>query len=740
MLAAVHAAIVDSALDGIIAIDHEGEILEFNSAASQIFGVRREEVLGLKLSEVIVPERLRGAHSAGMRHYLKTGEGPALGNRVEVPGLHADGSEIPIELSIVAVHRENAPPIFTAHVRDLSERVEAERQLNQARLMLDQQIDAVFWIGTDGQFKYVNDAACTALGFGRDELVGMSVFAIDETMTLELWPGHIEELEDVRRLSIESVHRRRDGSTFPVEVGASLIEMEHETFVCAVVRDLTERRESEARINDALAASLAASRAKNLFVANMSHEIRTPLSAMLGYSELIADRGGSDPDLLEWTRVIRSNGGYLDRILCDLLDISRIESGDLELRDAECDLREVLALELSNMRPRAERRGLELRVEIPAPIPCRFRTDAARLQQVLSNLLSNAIKYTPAGTVSLRLEASPPDATEPRLKLIVKDTGIGIPSDRIEEVFQPFGRIQTSSEQSVEGVGLGLAIVQRLTSMLGGELRIESRIGGGTTATAELVVHDASEWVVPEPAELALALADPNEEEFRPLKLRGRVLVVDDAEDLARLFLQWLEAWGLDWEYAKDGAEAVQRASVEPYDLILMDWRMAGQDGLSATRALRRRGIVTPIIALTAHAGQAAEAECLEAGCNAYLTKPVDGRRLYRTIQPFLMEASTSPRPGQAQSLAPISDLTQLRARFLEQLTTDVQAMSGWFAAADHEQLRSVAHRIKGSAGSFGYDEVSVHAARLERCLVHGQHDSLHERLRDLYEAVRTAG
>ncbi|MEM9082915.1 MAG: PAS domain S-box protein, partial [Planctomycetota bacterium] len=242
-----HSAVVASALDAIITIDGEGTILEFNPSASQTFGWSEGEAVGRPLSELIIPERYRRAHQAGMAHYLKTGEGPVLGKRIEIEALHKSGREMPVELAITPIQTEWGT-VFTAFLRDLSESKALTQRLSMVNFTIEQSSDSIYWINERAEIINCNLAAANSLGYPRDEVIGMRIFDMDTTMLPEMWSMHWEDLQKAKTIQIESVHKRSDGTTFPVEVNANHIVHDGVEYNCAFARDITQREETQRRI------------------------------------------------------------------------------------------------------------------------------------------------------------------------------------------------------------------------------------------------------------------------------------------------------------------------------------------------------------------------------------------------------------------------------------------------------------------------------------------------------------
>jgi len=397
-----------------------------------------------------------------------------------------------------------------------------------------------------------------------------------------------------------------------------------------IARDITNEKQTEMELREARRIAEAADRAKSEFLANMSHEIRTPMSAILGYAEILADQL-EDPDNLQNLETIRTNGLYLLEIIDDILDLSRIEAGKLELdrRRVRPDtiVREVQSL----LKLHAAEKGLALEVEFDGPLPETVETDPTRVKQILINLVENAIKFTDSGEVRIVVGLLP---DESRLRIDVVDTGPGIPDEMVDRLFQPFTQADSSVTRRFGGSGLGLSICRALSRMLGGDVTVETRRGEGSTFTVTIATGtlEGVEMFEPglKPAGLRFDAGD-----IRPLSCH--ILVVDDRRDMRYLAQHMLEEAGARVSLAGDGREALEEVAAAeaqgaPFDIVLLDMQMPVLDGYAAAKALRERGFDKPIIALTANAMRSDERRCLESGCDDYLSKPLSRSTLVNTV------------------------------------------------------------------------------------------------------------
>jgi len=397
----------------------------------------------------------------------------------------------------------------------------------------------------------------------------------------------------------------------------------------------------EQRVAERTAAAEDANRAKSAFLANMSHEIRTPMTAILGFADVLladADDGSATPHRLDSIQTIKRHGEYLLEILNGILDLSRIESGRVEVERARVAPLAIVNEVALLMRVRAEAKQLPLVTSFGSRLPDYVMSDAVSLRQILINLVANAIKFTEMGKVELRASFREAGA-ESRLELEVRDTGIGITEEQRDRLFQPFVQGNASVTRRYGGTGLGLAISQRLAQMLGGAIEIESEPGRGSTfrlvlPTGELPgatwIENPGEAAVVE-ARAEVAPASP------PQQYACRVLLAEDGGDNRRLITLLLERMGATVVAVENGRRAVDAALAvdgtdEEFDLVLMDMHMPVLDGYEATRALRRAGYDRPIVAITANAMHGDRERCLEAGCTDFLSKPIERDRLSQVI------------------------------------------------------------------------------------------------------------
>jgi PAS domain S-box-containing protein len=594
----------------------------------------------------------------------------------------------------------------------------------------------------------INDTELAMLGYERDELIGRPL------TDLMAEPSQLEAFTRtgrIRDLACDFV--RKDGRLLPVLISADMVCDSTGRFVThrATLVDNSERQTRErhiAAMQDELArraeVAEAATRAKSEFLANMSHEIRTPMNAIVGLTTLL-QREVSTPTVQQRLGKIADATHHLLGLINDILDLSKIEAGRLELNEADFSLSVLLERSLAFVAERAHAKGLALRQDraTTPSWPDALRGDAMRVSQALLNLLGNAVKFTSTGQVVLRvtLEACDPPAPAPatrwRLRFSVEDSGPGVSEATQRRLFEPFTQADTSTTRQFGGTGLGLAITRRLAELMGGDVGVTSQLGQGSTFwfSAWLGVASAPPQAHPEP------MAPPSPEALR--RLQGvRVLLVEDNPINQEVARELLHQMGVHVDVAGHGAAAVHHCQQQRPNLVLMDLQMPVMDGLEATRQLRQLpGFDTvPIVAMTANAFGEDRAACLAVGMNDHIAKPVDPEVLQAVLVRWLNQqendmgaerqtpALAQPLPARAvldieAGLHSVGGRRPLYERLLgmlrDRLEPDWVALQTHIAQADVGEARRVAHSLKGAALTLGAQQLADAAMQLEDVLRH---------------------
>ncbi|MBK9576310.1 MAG: GAF domain-containing protein [Fibrobacterota bacterium] len=516
-----------------------------------------------------------------------------------------------------------------------------ERELRYS-VLFDSGNDAIFVTEIDsefpGAFVEVNAVACTSLGYSRAELLALSPNDICPWDDLAQFQEIKERLLEDQRCIYEATLVAKSGESIPVEVSARLLQWQGRRWTLSIARNIADRKRSEAELKQAITRAESASRVKSEFLANMSHEIRTPLNAVIGFSELLAGME-TTPDQMNYIESIRSSGRGLLRLINDILDMSKMEAGRMRIAATPTDLRHLLDELVRMFGAQVQEKRIALESRIEEGLPAAVLVDEIRLRQIMLNLVGNAIKFTSQGKVSLHARArpSPTDADRVDLEFQVTDTGVGIAREEQEMIFDAFEQSHGTDSRRFGGTGLGLAISRKLAGLMGGEIRLESHPGAGSTFSVllpGLPVVDSGSATLQKP------------EDFNSVRFTGgRVLVVDDVECNRMLMREILAQVGLEAMEAENGEVALLLANESRPELILMDLRMPVLDGMEATRRLRGNTATAdiPVVALTASVDRTNSPELMAAKFDGFLGKPIELPSLVKTLDRWFSRAAIQP-------------------------------------------------------------------------------------------------
>ncbi len=736
-------SITNSAHDAILMMDHQGYISYWNPAAAQILGYSTDEALGRNLHALLCPERYMDDYRAAFAEFQQSGFGNAVGKTLELSARRKDGQEIAIALSLSAVFL-NGTWNAVGLLRDITEQKRINASLRMLSAAVEHSPVSIIITDRDGHIEYVNPKTCQMTGYTFEELRGQNPRIMKgPTHPPEFYKNLWETILSGREWYGEFHNRRKDGSL--VWVMASISPILDEKGVITHFVGVREEIQKQKQLQEELSniAQLEkvardraeqANRAKSEFLAGMSHEIRTPLNAVIGMSDLLAETS-LDAEQSGYLSVIHSAGETLQGLIDDILDLSKIEAGMLRLDSTPFNLRESVRQLTDIISLKASMKGVSFSSAVSADIPDWLMGDSLRLRQVLINLVGNAVKFTDSGgNVSLEVEPVRCSDTDVLIKFTVTDTGIGIAPEKLGTIFDNFSQADSSTTRRYGGTGLGLAISRHLVAMMGGEIAVESTLGEGScfhfTVQFPISMEVAGELQQRSPAGAMHG---------RPLS----ILIVDDNQANRTVLTAYFRRTEHTVECVENGEEALEKIKGGGFDLVFMDMEMPVMDGYTATRLVREWEEETgrdplPVIALTANALKEDRLRSLDAGCTVHLTKPIRKKKLLEVVAEYgRYQGSETPGDtndestmGAGSSAGKITvvcdaDLEDLIPGYLEDRKVECQSVRNLAVDGEFGKVRTIAHGMKGSGGSYGFSRISEIGRDMEIASSEGNLDDI---------------
>ncbi|HSR09551.1 MAG TPA: response regulator [Bryobacteraceae bacterium] len=776
--------ILETANEAFIGMDPDGTITAWNPQAELTFGWTAAEAIGRTLCNTVVAQAYRAAHANGVAQFLTTTEGSQLNRPIDLIALHRDGHEFPVEATVWMV-RSGGTVTYNAFIRDISERLLAEearrKETSLVQLLQSVTMAANRSSSIEHTAKTCLRLICSYIGWPVCHVYLRANHTLDRMDASAIW--HLED--PARFAAFQEATDRSDANTgaglpacilasgkpqwivnladetpisertrtavdlglhsgfgFPIVVDEKIIGileffslytvppdqellnmLEH---IGSQLGQVIIRQRAEADLQRAKALAESANRAKSEFLTTMSHEMRTPMNAILGMADLLSE-SPLRAEQRDYVRVFQKAGANLLDLINDILDLSKVESGHVELEAIVFDLRVLLERVIEMMVSRASDQGLRLTLEVLPDVPSNLVGDPNRLRQILVNLIGNALKFTPQGSVTLRVEREPAPAGGAEalswLRFNVVDTGIGIAADKIKMIFERFTQADSTTTRKYGGTGLGLAISKGLVELMGGRLGCSSELGKGSTffLSAPFEVREKGTAPAGDDSGSIVKLAAGTAEQHPG----HRILIAEDSEYNIVLIRAYLKNSGFELDVAENGKIAVEKVMTTRPDLVLMDLQMPVMDGLEATRAIRHWEATTgarptPILALTAHAAGEGVSISLEAGCNEHLTKPIKRVTLLEAISRHVHAKIRVTPPEGVEGFVP--DYLASVRRGMGEILTGLDLN-------DCKIAHRLGHQLKGSGEGYGFPEITLTGAAVESAALVANEDEIRRQI-----------
>ncbi len=630
---AISNAIINTAMDAVVTINEQGEIQNWNKAATKIFGYEESEALGREMSELMLPEELRLVHKKGMEHYLATGEGPILRRQIEVPALCKDGRIIDVELFVSPIELSDQT-LFSSFLRDITEDKSIRKEVAEQRQLLNAILNFlpvdIYLKNQEKKFVFINNSLLTKLDMTLDESVGKTnaeIFSGEILETLELedeetWESGESRIKELIRVSEDRSNQTEEHYL----VGRNIVDIdlgeEKGQYLLSFALDITEFKQYEKDLVKAL-------KAKDEFVSTMSHEIRTPLNSIMGLSDILYNEN-KDPESKEMLSTIFHSSNHLVGLINDILDFSKINAGKVTLARDSLNLDTFLHQIVRQFKGVAEGKSISIGYHIEEEILHYITADELRLSQILNNLFSNGLKFTKKGKVEIVVSTLEENQKSILLRVLVRDTGKGIKAENIDKIHRAFEQEDQTITREYGGTGLGLTIVSSLLELMKTKLNVKSQVGVGSEFSFNI-------WL--EKGELiSRNTQDASEEEVIDHQLDMDILYVEDVIPNQFVVKQMVKNWSVNLELASSADEALVKCKQKHFDLILMDIQMPEKDGVDTFHMIREsenHNKNTAIIACTANVESADLEKYKQVGFDGTITKPIPKKRLNQLLKTF---------------------------------------------------------------------------------------------------------
>lgn len=618
---------------GITLCDDMGRFIRVNDSLCNFYGRKKEDLIGNSFT-ILVPEKHKQASIERFLVLLNEGYEKPYEFRVYRP----DGSFADLFITSLRII-EDGKPVIVSTFNDITQKKQDDEHRKLLESVIINTNDAIIVSnaepleGTGPDIVYINNAFTKMTGYDPEDIIGKTVNILRGPLTDEKTLEFLyQKMKNWETAEVELMNYKKSGEAFWVSFNVAPIKIKSGPFThwISVQRDITEKKKSEEKLKAAKQSAEVAAKAKSDFLSNMSHEIRTPMNAIIGLTDLLLLED-HNPKILDNLKTVKYSADNLLRIINDILDFSKIEAGKVRLESIDFDLREISNQLSKTLGVSAKSKGLKFNITVDKKIPEKLKGDPFRLNQIMTNLIANGIKFTNKGEVKINILLLKQEKNSVEILFAVKDTGIGIPEDKIKYIFESFTQAYTDTERLFGGTGLGLSITKKLIQLQGGKITVKSKEGKGSEFSFNLKFDICNKRMK--------EIKNTMEKDEKDLSGMN-ILVAEDNKINQMVATQIFRKWKVEIDLANTGKEAVDMARKKCYDVIIMDLQMPEMSGIEAAKIIRESidadlDCNTPILALTADAFGESKQKVLEMGMNDYIVKPFDQDELYKIIYKY---------------------------------------------------------------------------------------------------------
>ncbi|WP_439479302.1 PAS domain S-box protein [Chryseobacterium aquaticum] len=705
--------IMDSAMNAIVITNDKGEITFWNRSAVSTFGWTKEEMEGEQIIGKIIPK-------ADKRLYKVM-----LNKQLEIKVTKKNGGELTVEMSVIAVTQNNDKH-YCYFIKDISERKRAEehlrRQEEKYRNMIANMNLGLLEVDNNEVIQYANQSFCNVSGYDMDELIGKnpSQLFLHGENSVEF----VQEQLQLRKIGVSSVYqlpvknKRGEIRWWAISGAPNYDDNGNQLGSIGIHLDVTDQKNLEEELKQEKAKALEASKAKEVFLANMSHEIRTPLNAIIGFLRELKRINQNDGTQKQFIENSYNASHHLLSIINNILDMSKIESGEMSLENKNFSLQESIQNVTAILQPKAKEKKLQLITDFSPDISSALKGDSLKIEQILFNIIGNSLKFTNQGEIKVECTLQKDFPDKQAITINITDTGIGMSEEYVKNIFKKFNQEDSSVSRKYGGTGLGMPITKELVKLMKGEIFVKSEKNIGTCVTLKFTIDKGSG-----------GNRKGNALEKQDISIAGtKVLLVEDNELNQLVAENSLNYFKCSVTKADNGKMAVEIARNEPFDIILMDIQMPEMDGIEATKVLREElEIRTPIIALTANAFKTEIDNCINAGMNDYITKPFIEENLLKIIYKHTKNAKHL-RQKKSTGEEVLYDLKNIKTLsrgneefvqkmlsiFISQTQETIPLIEKAFEEKNNSEIARLVHKIKPSVEGIGIFSIKEDVKLLE--------------------------